>query len=185
MTSPASSGSNMKLNITPYNQNDIEELYNVISASSAHLKPWMPWLHDTYCIDDTAGWVNLCIKDWEGSSAYRYLIRAADNNKILGAVGIDRIERVHRVAELGYWVAANALNRGVATCAARQAVFNAFLDHALNRVEIHVLTDNLASNRVAVKIGAKFEGTFRNKLFHNGHSKAANCYSIIPNDYAT
>jgi RimJ/RimL family protein N-acetyltransferase len=58
-----------------------------------------------------------------------------------------------------------------------------FRDHGLQRVEINVLTNNHASNKVAQKIGSLLEGTFRNKLYHNDKSYPANCYSIVPTDY--
>jgi RimJ/RimL family protein N-acetyltransferase len=46
-----------------------------------------------------------------------------------------------------------------------------------------VIEDYHASNAVASKLGATYEGTFRNKIFHDGNSRSANCYSIIPSDY--
>lgn len=174
--------STMDVTITPYHLNDIEELYQVVIASFDHLKPWMPWLHNTYCIDDTAAWVRSCIESQAAATAFRYLIRSNKNDEILGAAGIDRIVWSHKVGELGYWVASSVVNRGVATSAARQVARDAFSKYEIKRIEIHVLTDNSASNKVALKAGAVFEGTFRNKLFHNGLSHPANGYSLIPSD---
>ncbi len=51
------------------------------------------------------------------------------------------------------------------------------------RIEITIYTHNHASNAVAVKLGATYGGTFRNKIRFNDKSYPAKCYSIIPSDY--
>jgi RimJ/RimL family protein N-acetyltransferase len=169
--------------IEKYTESDIAALYQVISDSADHLRPWMPWLHGDYAINDTKLWVEKCIEDWNQSDAYRYLVKVKQSGEIVGAVGLERIVPAHKIAELGYWVAAKATNSGVATAAGRLAIYQAFKVHGINRIEINVLTDNVSSNKVAVKLGGLLEGTLRNKLFHNGASHAAHSYSIIPGDY--
>lgn len=173
----------MAIYIDKYTENDIDELYTVVLDSAEHLRPWMPWLHSNYTLDDTRIWVEKCIEDWSQCVAYRYLIRSSDSGEIVGSVGLERIVHAHKIAELGYWVASKAINRGVATAAGKLALYQAFKVHSINRIEINVLTNNVSSNKVAVKLGGLLEGTLRNKLFHEGRSNLANSYSIIPEDY--
>jgi ribosomal-protein-serine acetyltransferase len=168
------------IRIRPYQIDDIEPLCRVVKESATELSQWMPWCHENYSIDDTKFWVNLCLNDWQSQSAFRYLIEDSFTKEILGSVGLERIIKDHRVAELGYWVASKHYQKGIATKASLLAVADAFLTHGLQRVEIMVLEYNLASNKVAEKIGAHFEGKLRNRLFHNGESHTANCYSLIP-----
>lgn len=172
----------MDVKIDAYKMDDVDELYRVINASAKHLRPWMPWCHGQYNIEDTRTWVSTCVIEWKHSMAFRYLVRGVKSGAIVGAVGLDQIDRSHGIAQLGYWVASNTLNQNVATNAAKLAVHNAFCHHGLNRIEINVLPHNVASNRVAEKLGAQLEGTFRNKLFHNGASHSANGYSLVPGD---
>ncbi len=170
----------IEIGIRPYQIDDIEPLYKVVSDSAAELRQWMPWCHENYSIDDTKFWVNLCINDWQAQSAFRYLIEDISTKEILGAVGLERIIKDHKVAELGYWVATQHHKKGIATQASQLAAAEAFAKHGLRRVEIMVLEYNHASNKVAEKIGAYFEGKLRNRLFHNGESHTANCYALIP-----
>lgn len=172
------------MNITPCYQDDIDELYQLVVSSTAHLKPWMPWLHENYSRQDTQSWVELCMRDWEQGCAFRYLVRSI-NGAIVGTVGLDQIDTAHKTCELGYWVGASMLNRGIATQACLLAAREAFERHSLMRIQINVLTDNAPSNRVAIKLGATFEGAQRNRLYHNGQSQTANVYSIIPDDLLT
>lgn len=104
---------------------------------------------------------------------------------ILGSVGINQIVKQHQIGNLGYWVRSSVLGKGICTFAAKQAVIVAFNELNLQRIEIHVVTDNVASNSVALKIGGLYEGTARNKLIFHGISVPAKCYSIIPSDYKT
>ena len=173
----------MEICIDKYSESDTEELYCVISESAEHLRSWMPWLHSSYSINNTRIWVNQCIDDWNKLIAFRYVIRNKTSNEILGAVGLERIVHAHRIAELGYWVSSKVKNCGVATSAGKLAIIQAFETHGINRIEINVLPDNIPSNKVALKVGGLLEGSFRNKLFHNGRSNSANSYSIIPADY--
>lgn len=173
----------MKVGVREYKEGDAEELYALVVRSSRELKPWMPWLTASYSINDTRQWVALCIQHWESRVALRYVVVDTLSGTILGTTGLEQIAWGNKVAELGYWIGSQYVNQGVATAAAKLTVEKAFSQHGINRIEINILPDNVASNRVAKKMGSTFEGVFRNKLFHNGSSKAANGYSIVPEDY--
>ena len=173
----------MDVNISPYALGDVEELFRVVSESADHLRPWMPWLQASYSQTDTQTWVEQCIQDWGEGIAYRYVVRASHSGRIIGCVGLERVIHAHKIAELGYWIASSAIHHGAATEAGKLAVYEAFTTHGLQRIEINVLKDNAPSNKVALNVGGFFEGSFRNKLFHNGRSHPANSYSIVPEDY--
>jgi len=72
------------------------------------------------------------------------------------------------------------VRNGVAIAAARLAAGFAFRELGLTRIEIVALVDNVASRRVAEKLGATFECVARNRLVHNGVPFAAAVYSLVP-----
>ena len=78
------------MNITPYHQNDVDELYRLVVNSAKHLRLWMQWLHENYSREDTQSWVELCVRDWEQGRAFRYLVRSA-NGAIVGTVGLGHL----------------------------------------------------------------------------------------------
>ena len=49
----------------------------------------------------------------------------------------------------------------------------------INRVQILLLSPNIASKRVAEKCGFKFEGIARGAFFHNGGNHDVEVYSIL------
>jgi len=75
----------------------------------------------------------------------------------LARVGLDWIS-ASGTANVGYWVRTGQTGQGIATAAVRRVARFGFEDLGLRRLELLVAVDNLASRRVAEKVGATFEG---------------------------
>ena len=97
-------------------------------------------------------------------------------------MGLNFFNRVHQVANLGYWVRTSATGRGVATKAAHLVARFGFAQLGLHRIEILAAVDNIASQRVAEKVGAVREGVLRKRLLINGESLDAVMFSLLPED---
>lgn len=172
----------MDVMIRPYQASDEAALFELIHGSREHLARWLPWCHPAYHQAETREWIAFCLSSWQARTGFRYLICNRADGRLLGGIGLEQIDWRNRVGEVGYWVAAPAINQGVATAAARQLCQLGFTEYGLQRLEIYVLPDNQPSNRVASKLGATFEGTLRHRLRYHDQPVAANCYSLIPGD---
>lgn len=174
----------MAISIRKYRESDAGDFEQAVLESVEHLSKWMSWCTPNYSIKDATAWVSSADETWKSGSDYRFVIEDVDGGKLLGSVGINQIVHQHRIGNLGYWVRASEINKGVCTRAARLAVEYAFAELGFQRIEVHVHVDNAASNEVASRLGGEYEGIFRNKLLFDGVSVPAKCYSIIPSDYA-
>lgn len=172
----------MKIYIRQFRPSDAKALYEAVLESVEHVSAWLPWCSEAYSMEDAELWASSARETWNQGSDFRFVIEDQDTLELLGSVGISQVVTQHRVGNLGYWIRASALNKGVCTEAAKQALKVSFQSLNFQRIEVHVLTDNQASNAVALKIGGVFEGVQRNKLMFNGVSLPANCYSLIPAD---
>jgi len=76
-------------------------------------------------------------------------------------------------------------SRGVATASSRLIAGFGFDHLGLNRVEIVVAKENLASIRVAEKAGAKREGELRSRITVRDSVYDAVLFSLIPQDLET
>ena len=94
------------------------------------------------------------------------------------------INPINKIGNLGYWVSTPYTGRGVARTAALMAADIGFNDLGMTRLEIVVLTHNLASQRVAEAVGARRECIARNRLYFQGRPSDAVVYSLIPGDLA-
>jgi len=173
----------MEIRIRKFKPSDALEFQNAVLSSVQHISKWLPWCTEDYSIDNAVQWATSASDTWNAGTDYRFIIETIANKEVLGSVGINQIVLQHKVGNLGYWVKESAINQGVCTQAAQLAIRFAFTELRFRRIEIHVHPDNLASNKVASRLGGLYEGKFRNKLIHNGISVPAMCYSVIPSDY--
>src|ERR1043165_5447913 len=162
---------------------DVPSLFTAVHESMPQLSAWMVWAHPDYTLEDTRAFILKCGPGWEKGEQYSFAIVDVHDGKFLGSVGLSALNRAHGFANLGYWVRAGKTRHGVATSSTRMAARFSFEELGLNRVELHVPTANIASQRVAEKAGAKREGTLRKRLRLNGVAHDAFVYSFVPEDF--
>ena len=174
----------MEIRIRQFTADDAASFLAAITESVDHLSPWLAWCSRNYGMEEAHEWASTSDKHWRDGTDYRMLIEEVSSGQVLGSVGLNQIVDDCGISNLGYWVRQSAINQNVCATASRQFVELLFEEYSFKRIEITIHPDNHASNAVAIKIGAAYEGIFRNKIVHNGISVAAKCYSIIPEDYS-
>jgi RimJ/RimL family protein N-acetyltransferase len=107
------------------------------------------------------------------------LIVDPGNERLLGAVGIVRVDSQEGRCELGYWMARDSRERGLATRAVRLLSGWAFENLSVDRIEIHAEPENAASRRVAERAGFTLEGVLRSYRVHKGLRRDAASYSLL------
>lgn len=114
-----------------------------------------------YTEEHARSWIEQTIRDWdrrEGESAFA----VTDGGEVVGAIGLRLFEDEYTArGSIGYWVAADARGRGVATDALRIVSRWALRQLGLPRVELVTDPENRASQRVAEKAGFRQEGLLR------------------------
>lgn len=168
--------------IRPLATEDVDALFDTVSASLPTLSQWLPWAKPGYARSDSATWVAHCQRTWSTGLGYHLGIFDAASGALLGGVGFSHVNSTRRSANLGYWVADAARGREVAVAAARLAAAWAFEQLGLQRIEILVQPENTASLRVAVKLGAVCEGIARNGIIVDDEPHEAIVHSLVPGD---
>lgn len=161
---------------------DVDALFDTVSASLSTLSQWLPWAKPGYARSDSAAWIAHCQRNWSAGLGYHLGIFDAASGRLLGGVGFSHANATRRSANLGYWVADAARGREIAVAAARLAAAWAFEELGLQRIEILVQPENIASLRVAAKLGAVCEGIARNGIIIDGEPHEAIVHSLIPGD---
>lgn len=112
-----------------------------------------------------------------------------EDGEVVAAVGLD-VNPSDRAGRLGYWVAADARGRGVATRAAHLLCSWALAEDGLRleRLELDAAATNAASNAVARRLGFTLEGTRRSAMLLTGtpgHPEGrvdANDWGLLPGE---
>jgi RimJ/RimL family protein N-acetyltransferase len=131
---------------------DESALAAALLESDAHLRRWTPWVVDGKVPGQSlAERLARHAAAFDAGDEWVYGIFAADG-AVLGGCGL--YPRIGPGAvELGYWLAARATGRGLATRASAELVRLAFAMPSVERVEIRCDPANVASARVPQRLG--------------------------------
>jgi ribosomal-protein-serine acetyltransferase len=154
---------------------------DAVLESLAQVGRWLDWAHDGYAAGDSSAFIARAITGHENGEMYEFLI-FDDAGDFIGGCGLNRLDTRFLKSNLGYWVRTGAAGRGVATAATGLLARFGFEQLGLQRIEIIAATGNIASQRVAEKVGAQREGVLRNGIRYRGENIDAVCFSLIPGD---
>lgn len=164
--------------IRTFADQDVIGFQQLVLESADYLSAIFPWCHSQYSVEESQDWVFSRQSAWDNGEEYSFLIYECESQKLLGSIALNQINKQHRIANLGYWVGQSALGKGIAGKASKLITRYGFDELALSRIEIVTLPKNLPSQRVAEKVGAKYEGVLQNRLVVEGVSVDACMYSL-------
>ena len=150
--------------------------------SAEYTQPWMEWCRADLTRAELEPVFASIEEEWEQGESYTFAILDSASNAFLGTVGLNRINKLEKTANLHYWVRAGSTGRGIATRAARLAARFGLLDKGFQRIGIIVPEGNTSSERVAERLGAQREGILRNACRLHDRQLNATVYSLIPAD---
>jgi len=101
---------------------------------------------------------------------------------VVGGIGMGVNSHDYR-GTIGYWVARDARGQGICTRALRLLSSWALDELRLQRLELITDPDNVASQRVAEKVGFRREGVMRAHLRHpDGRVRDSVLFSLLPGE---
>ncbi|MCM3780341.1 GNAT family N-acetyltransferase [Microbacterium hydrocarbonoxydans] len=130
-------------------------LARAYTTNREHLASWEPVRNDEFY---TAAWqerhVDQCVADVDSGRGYRFVL-VSDDGEIRGRMNLNNVVRgAFRSADVGYWIDASRLRRGLAGRGVAELVRFAEQELSLHRLQAATLLDNVASQRVLN--GARF-----------------------------
>lgn len=116
-----------------------------------------------YSFEDASWWVEV------GSKEGAFVRAITFNGAFCGVIGVYTKEAEYaHVAELGYWVAQEYWNQGIASKAVTAFTELVFATTAIQRIYAVVSSPNLASIQVMKKAGYSLEGVLRKAVLKQG-----------------
>jgi RimJ/RimL family protein N-acetyltransferase len=140
---------------------------------------WIPFVPSPYTSEHARTYVRECIESSE--DRHPFAIVDPESDELLGAIDM-RVTSI-RNGHIGYWIVADARGKGVCTSALRTPARWALDDLELGRLELLTDPDNVASQRVAEKVGFRREGVLRSHLPHrDGRRRDSVMFSLLPGE---
>ncbi len=149
--------------LRPYEINDLDGLHKILSD-----KKTMSFWPAPFTTEQTKEWIERSIKSYTENEFSRFAVELKESGKHIGDCGILISELDGKPKyDLGYIIYAEYWGKGYGTEAARSALEFAFNELGLSRMAANMDVNNLASIRVAEKIGMKKEKEYLNKRNRN------------------
>jgi RimJ/RimL family protein N-acetyltransferase len=106
-----------------------------------------------YSIDHASGWIRGQEEQRRSGAAIDLAIADAGSGTFAGSIGLAGFDLERRTAQIGYWMARGARNKGFATHAVVLVSDWALSVLRLERLTLTTIVGNAASDRVAMKAG--------------------------------
>lgn len=166
------------IRIRQYEDSDADELFAAVRESVEDLWPWMPFGDASYTRDNAVGWIQTSREAFTRGSMYDFAV-IDEQGRFCGGCGLNQVNKLQLVANVGYWVRSSRASQGIAVLAVQALVAWAFDNTTLNRLEVVVATANVRSHRVASKSGAAMDAVLRKRVVVDGHASDATLYSFV------
>jgi RimJ/RimL family protein N-acetyltransferase len=148
-----------------------------VACGDPEIPRWIPWVPIPYTQAHAEAYVQQCLD--AGDERYPFAIADAGSGEVLGSIDLRLNSQGYR-GHVGYWVAAAARGRGVCTRGLRLLSRWALEELDLQRMELITDPDNVASQRVAEKVGYRREGVMRAHLRHpDGRVRDSVLFSLL------
>ncbi len=145
--------------LRPLTRADAAEAFSLIAANRAHLDRWLRWSSTVQTLADVQGFIAQFSEKQLRGDGFHLGIRV--DGRLAGGCICWYIHRQNRNAEVGYWLGAEYLGRGLATRAANAVVDRLFSGEGVHRVEMQCAVDNSPSRAIAERLGFRLEGIRR------------------------
>jgi RimJ/RimL family protein N-acetyltransferase len=160
--------------LRPWKEDDVDAM--VAGCNDAEVARWIPTIPYPYTEADARAF----LAGEVAPADYRLAITVEGD--VVGGIGMGVNTNEYR-GRIGYWMAARSRGRGVCTRALRTLSRHALDDLQLQRLELITDPDNVASQRVAEKVGFQREGVLRAHLRHpDGRIRDSVMFSLLPGE---
>jgi RimJ/RimL family protein N-acetyltransferase len=170
-----------RLILRPLSEQDSEEVYE--NVKEYDIARWTINIPHPYPKEEAIRYIRQSMELIKKGKSYELAIRFNSSKELAGVMALLNVEKEHRNAELGYWIAKKYWNKGIATEAASKILEFGFQELNLERICARCFHENEASRRVMEKIGMEHEGKFRHEIFKENEFIDMIYYGMIKDDW--
>ena len=148
----------------------------VAGCNDPDVARWIPTIPHPYTADDALAFVRGEVRDDHDAMAIEL------DGRVVGGIGMGLNSNGYR-GTIGYWVARDSRGHGTCTLAVRLLARHGLEKLELQRIDLLTDPDNVASQRVAEKVGFQREGVLRAHLRHpDGRIRDSVMFSLLPGE---
>ncbi len=138
---------------------DASALAALVQENAVFLKKYLPKVVTLSSVDACNEHLQYVIDAGKEDELFEWHIFA--NDKLCGAVRLNKIELGNHKASIAYYIGENCQGQGLASSSVRAVLGYCFEKLGFNRIELQCTSTNLASQQVAKRLGFTWEGMLR------------------------
>ncbi len=146
-----------RLILRDWNKKDINDI--IEGLNNYNISKWLVLVPYPYTKKDAEEWISYCKQNAKGKNrSYYFAIELKSEKKVIGGIGIDKLNMFHEIGSDGFWINAKYHGQGYGTEALSETIEFAFNKLKLRRLESGVFKGNMPSLKLQKKFGYKIEG---------------------------
>lgn len=170
-----------RLLLRPFVESDYQAMYDNWASRPENL------LHVTWdayeSLEVAKQTIILWGENYQNLDFYKWAICLKENPyHVIGDISVVDLDETVNACEVGYILSQDYWGKGLMTEALKAVLIYLLQDADFNRVTAKFVTANPASGRVMAKASMRYEGTFRQAVFHKGEVKDFSVYGILKSD---
>jgi ribosomal-protein-serine acetyltransferase len=162
-----------------------EAIFDAMRSSLEHIGRWMPWVAATRSADDTRAFCERALREF--AERKQLAVAVLEDGRVVGGTGWTdwvthdpaKMGVSGSSADIGYWLIASAVGRGIMTRCVHKLLDVAFTKYGMHRITIRAEPGNERSNALPRRLGFTHEGTLRHVCRWNGRWVDHELYSML------
>ena len=162
------------------NENHSQPIFDIVDKNRIHLRQWLPFVDRMQTVEFAENFVKGTMQRNKDGNEFAFVI--IENDKVIGRIGVYKIDGQNKIGEIGYWLAENLQGKGIITKSCKALIDFCFSDLQLNRIEIKCGTENFKSKTIPEKLNFTKEGVIREGELLYDKFIDLNLYSLLKTD---
>jgi ribosomal-protein-serine acetyltransferase len=157
------------------------DIFNLIESNRNYLREWLPWVDKNISLNDTIGFIEYSQQQYLSKEGLNCVIKL--DQKIVGMIGLHRIDGINKITSIGYWIGESFQGKGIITKSCRALVDFCFNSLGLNKIEIECGTANNKSQAIPQRLNFKMAGLKKQAVYLNGRHVDHYLYTILKEEW--
>jgi ribosomal-protein-serine acetyltransferase len=158
-------------------------MFDLIEQNRGHLDQWLRWSGRIRTLEDARGLAQRFVDKFGANDGFHAGIWV--EGALAGGLMCHYVNHESKKSEIGYWLGADYVGRGLATAASRAVIGYLFEDVGLNRIEIQSGVDNVASRAIPERLGFTLEGIKRQSEWITTRFVDHAIYSLLAEEWVS
>lgn len=171
-----------ELRLEKLNHSHAQGIFDLVNTNREYLRKWLTFVDTTTSIQDTENYISY-IDELASNPNSETVISIIYRGKLIGIIGLKKVDWANRIAEIGYWLAEHYQGKGIITKSCCSVIDYAFTHMGINRIEIKCGVGNEKSCHIPQRLGFKFEGIERDGELVNGQFIDLEVYSTLKKEW--